>query len=170
MSQVIVFADSGATMIDLLADPEQWFGPDGAEIRDRILLSSLKSAYADVSDRLGADSGTWTWGAIQKTTFANPTGAHLGPFPRGGSPHTVDASNYNWFTYAQTSGASFKMVLDVGNWDGSRAINAPGQSGDPRSPHYDDLVPKWRAGDYFPLLYSKKAVKRNAVSELRLRP
>ncbi|ASU83158.1 penicillin acylase family protein [Nocardiopsis gilva YIM 90087] len=170
MAEIIVFADSGATMIDLLQDPEPWFGADGEAVRDRILLSSLKSAYADVSDRLGSDTSTWKWGDIQQTTFTNPTGEHLGPFPRGGSPHTVNASNYNWETFEQTSGASFKMVLDVGNWDASRAINAPGQSGDPSSPHYADLLPAWRKGEYFPLLYSRDAVERNTASTTHLRP
>ena len=32
------------------------------------------------------------------------------------------------------------------------AINTPGQSGDPFSPHYRDLFPLWAAGDYVPLL------------------
>jgi acyl-homoserine lactone acylase PvdQ len=50
------------------------------------------------------------------------------------------------------------MVLDVGNWDESWFINAPGQSGDPRSPHYDDLAPLWAGRRYLPLLYSREAV------------
>ena len=35
--------------------------------------------------------------------------------------------------YQLIAGASFRMVLDVGNWDASRTINTPGQSGDPFS-------------------------------------
>ena len=38
-----------------------------------------------------------------------------------------------------TSISSFRMVADVGNWDASVAINAPGQSGVPAS----DLAPLW---------------------------
>ncbi|MEJ0064985.1 MAG: penicillin acylase family protein [Caulobacteraceae bacterium] len=41
--------------------------------------------------------------------------------------------------FAAINGASFRMVVDVGDWDNSRIINSPGQSGDPASPHYDDL-------------------------------
>jgi penicillin amidase len=62
------------------------------------------------------------------------------------------------------------MVLDVGQWDNSRAINAPGQSGDPRSPHYRDLAERWRSGEYFPLLYSRAQVERYAASRITLRP
>ena len=62
------------------------------------------------------------------------------------------------------------MVLDVGNWDASRAINTPGQSGDPASPHYRDLAPTWAAGQYVPLLYSRGAVEKEAQQRIRLEP
>ena len=62
------------------------------------------------------------------------------------------------------------MVVDVGNWDNSRAVNAPGQSGDPSSPHYRDLVPLWGEGQYFPLAYSRGAVEKAVESRLRLVP
>ncbi|MBT8162677.1 penicillin acylase family protein [Arthrobacter sp. GN70] len=36
---------------------------------------------------------------------------------------------------------------------------APGQSGDPRSPHYADLLSTWANGESFPLLYSRSAIE-----------
>ena len=68
------------------------------------------------------------------------------------------------------SGASFRMVADVGNWDASVAINTPGQSGDPASPHYRDLAPLWVEGRYFPLAYSRDAVEKATRTRLELRP
>jgi penicillin amidase len=62
------------------------------------------------------------------------------------------------------------MVIDVGNWDNSRCINAPGQSGDPRSPHYADLAPLWAAGEYVPMLYSKAAIYKAADLRIILMP
>ena len=52
------------------------------------------------------------------------------------------------------------------NRDGSVWINSPGQSGDPRSPHYRDLAPIWARGEYVPMLYSKEAVA--AATERRI--
>jgi penicillin G amidase len=75
-------------------------------------------------------------------------------------------ASYRLEDFRVVSGASFRMVLDVGEWDNSRCINAPGQSGDPRSPHYADLVARWATGDYVPLLYSSEAVE--AAAELRI--
>jgi penicillin G amidase len=67
-------------------------------------------------------------------------------------------------------GASVRMVIDVGGWDNSRCINAPGQSGDPRSPHYADLAMYWSRGETVPLLYSAEAIAAAAGLEMELRP
>jgi penicillin amidase len=79
-------------------------------------------------------------------------------------------ATYRATDFRVTAGASFRMVLDVGAWDNSRAINAPGQSGDPRSSHYGDLAPLWAAGEYVPLLYSRAAVDQAASQRIRLAP
>ena len=68
------------------------------------------------------------------------------------------------------AGASVRIVLDVGEWDHSMAINAPGQSGDPASPHYRDLLPLWAAGNYVPLLFTRSAVDRAAEVIFDLMP
>jgi penicillin amidase len=62
------------------------------------------------------------------------------------------------------------MVLDVGNWDASVTVNAPGQSGDPRSPHYGALATHWANEDYVPMLYSREAVDAAAQTVITLTP
>ena len=54
--------------------------------------------------------------------------------------------------------------------DRGLATSAPGQSGQPGSPHYDDLLPLWAKGEYFPLAYSRKKVESVARERLVLRP
>ncbi len=83
---------------------------------------------------------------------------------------TVCATSYAGNNYEQTHGASFREILDVGNWDGSQGINVPGESGQPGSPHYGDLLPLWIEGNYFPLLYSRPAVEKAATDRLLLEP
>jgi len=65
-------------------------------------------------------------------------------------------------------GPTVRMVIDVGNWDNSRAVNYPGQSGNPESPHYRDLAPSWQRGEYFPMLYSRKAVEDATEKRIKL--
>lgn len=64
----------------------------------------------------------------------------------GGSPHTSNRSGYDAKDFRQTIGPSARLIIDLGNWDHSRAVNYPGQSGDPNSPHYRDLAPMWLKG------------------------
>jgi penicillin amidase len=72
--------------------------------------------------------------------------------------------------FMQTAGASFRIVVDVGDWDNSRAMNSPGQSGRPDDPHWTDLYPRWAAGESFPLLYSRNAVEAHTQTRYRLIP
>jgi penicillin amidase len=68
------------------------------------------------------------------------------------------------------SGASVRVVMDVGAWDNSMAINTPGQSGDPASPHYRDLFPKWAGGTYVPFRWSREKVLEDAERVIRVYP
>jgi len=168
-----------ATLLDALEHPQKWFGDDAVAKRDRLLSDTLDAAYADTSQLLGPQSGEWKWGRLLHSSFQHPlstrvddaTRARLnaGPLPRGGSEFTVNASTYDK-DFTHTAGASFRMVLDVGNWDASRAINTPGQSGLPDAAHYRDLAESWSAGATFPLLYSRPAVERNAARRIVLTP
>ena len=88
----------------------------------------------------------------------------------GGSAFSPRAASYRASDFRVTAGASFRMVLDVGNWDQSVTINTPGQSGNPFSAHYRDLAPLWAAGDYVPLAYSREAVERAARAVIKLVP
>lgn len=169
-----------AAVVDLLERPDGSLGADPAAARDAVLLTSLGAAVADVRTLLGDDPGRWAWGKLHHARFdhalaplADPsTGAQMrvGPLAMGGAANVPRAATYRPTDFAVTAGASFRMVLDVGAWDNSRAINAPGQSGDPFSPRYRDLAPLWAAGEYVPLLYSRRAVEDAATEVIELRP
>src|SRR4030095_1959028 len=68
-------------------------------------------------------------------------------FPGDATP--VNMGFYRHSTpYAQTVGASLRFVIDVGGWEQSGFILAPGQSGHPFSPPYSDQTSLWRQGRY----------------------
>jgi penicillin amidase len=136
-----------------------------------LLATTLDAAYADCASRMGDDPSSWQWGSLHHGAFPHPLGRvvdlpGVGKLPKGGSGSTVMNAGYRLSDFKVTHGASFRMVVDVGAWDNSRFINAPGQSGDPRSPHYADLAPLWAAGEYVPMLYSVAAV--DAATRLRI--
>ena len=92
------------------------------------------------------------------------------PYPRGGSANTTNNTSYGADNFNVRSGASFRMVVDVGNWDAARMTNAPGQSGDPRSPFYDNLLENWATEGHVPMLFSREKVEKSAVLTIKLTP
>jgi penicillin amidase len=80
----------------------------------------------------------------------------------------VNSTYFEGGSFTQEGGASYREILDTSDWDRSVAVNTPGQSGQPGSPHYSDLLPLWDEGRYFPLLYSREAVERETKDRLLL--
>ncbi len=145
---------------------------------DVLLPDTLTAAFAHCRTLLGADPSQWQWGRLHHGYFRHPLSRvapakglrDIGPLAIGGSGSTPMNTTYRATDYRLTVGASFRMVVDVGNWDASMVINTPGQSGNPNSPHYDDLAPLWARGEYVPMLYSRDAVDAAAELRIALRP
>ncbi|OYX77676.1 MAG: hypothetical protein B7Y82_06870 [Sphingomonadales bacterium 32-65-25] len=151
-------------------------GPDSAALRAEILLGSLGLAFAETARLLGPDPATWRWGALHRADFqpALPIAGRdaerrVGPVPIGGSGSTPMAMGTGP-DFRVVSGASVRVVLDVGAWDNSMAINTPGQSGDPASPHYRDLFPRWASGQYVPFVWSRPRVVQEAERIINVTP
>jgi penicillin amidase len=149
-------------MLAALENPDRtWFGEKPKEERDRLLRSTFRSAVGKVKQLLPGDPKDQSWGCLHTTTFRHPLAAlgpayakafNLGPVPRPGDAHTPNAATHN-AKFEHTIGASYRHVIDLADWDKGLATSAPGQSGQPGSPHYDDLLPLWRKGEYFPLAW-----------------
>ena len=82
-------------------------------------------------------------------------------YPRGGNGYTPNSTSSN---LSQSSGASFRVIIDTKDWDNSLATNSPGQSGNPLSPFYRNLYEDWANDKYFNLFYSKEKIKSNLHS------
>lgn len=173
-------APDTAVMLDSLEHPQARFGDNAQAKRDDLLLTSLRAAYEEMVRLQGPDNGKWQWGKLQTNLNAHPfadlvddkTRAKLdvGPIGKGGSAYTPNQSTYRTSDFRQTNGPSFRVIVDVGNWDNSRAMNLPGESGDPDSPHYRDLTQMWLNGEYFPLLYTRAAVEKATEKRIHLVP
>ena len=145
-----------------------------------LVRATLDAAWTETSNVLGPDTGSWAWGSIHHTVFEHPllglaggdlaAQMRLEPYPRGGSGFTVNATSSYTSALRVDAGASYRQVIDVGNWDASTMTNAPGQSGDPRSPFYDNLLEGWATEQDFPLLYSREAVMQHRAFTISLTP
>jgi len=176
----LIGAGSLDAVIEYLKHPDARLGVDPRHARDELLLDSLAQAVAELQQRLGPDMGTWRWGRLHQMTFEPAVARLADPQLRKwltlpsvevpGSGDSPRAASFNKESFAVEAGASIRMVLDVGEWDRSMAINAPGQSDDPASPHYGDLLSSWAAGRYVPLPFSRAAVEAAAERVLDLIP
>jgi penicillin amidase len=163
---------------ELLQPSRAVFGAEAGTARDALLIQTLARARAELAAERGADPRQWTWGAIHTMTFRHvldgtPATAALldrGPMRRSGDGEVVQATSFGSRSFDQTAGASYREIFDLNDWDRSVGINAPGQSGQPQSKHYDDLLPLWLTARYFPLSYSKSAVDAVTVDTLYLTP
>ena len=151
-------------------------GPDSAALRAEILLGSLGLAFAETARLLGPDPATWRWGALHRADFqpslpiaGRDAERRVGPVPIGGSGSTPMAMGTGP-DFRVVSGASVRVVMDVGAWDNSMAINTPGQSGDPASPHYRDLFARWATGNYVPFVWSRPRVLQEAERVINVTP
>jgi penicillin amidase len=144
-----------------------------------MIARTLPAAVAEVAELLGPDRATWSWGALHVACARHPLAALLtgvpdeylvaGPKPRGGSGDTVGNTAYGP-NFVQSAGATFRLVVDVGEWDSSLAMNAPGQSGRLGDEHAADLFEPWSRNEAFPLLYSRDRIDEVAERVIELRP
>jgi penicillin amidase len=157
---------------------ETWFGDKPVVGRDRLLRTSFRKAVDRIRKLLPGDEKEWSWGRLHTTTFRHPLASlgpvyakafDLGPVPRAGDAHTPNAASHN-AKFQHTGGATYRHVFDLADWDRGLATSAPGQSGQLGSPHYDDLLPLWQKGEYFPLGFTRGKVEKVMRHRLKLIP
>ena len=135
----------------------EWCGTAGCA---DLLAQSLDRALVDLGRRYGDDMNAWRWGDAHPAVFAHPIwsklpllGRWLTPeIPAAGSIDTIDAGAF-FVRDAETPftdrhGPVMRMVVDLADPAAARFMVVPGQSGNPLSPHWADLLTPWRDADY----------------------
>ncbi len=156
------------TCIDALTLPSHRLGAQPLDAREELLISTFIASVNNMKEKFGTDMSNWVYGQenykhirlthslgnIVEPELQNKL--NVGPLPRGGNSFTVNntASGNN-----QSSGASFRIIVDLADWDKCVGMNSPGQSGDPDSPHYNDLFKYWAEDQFFPVAFSRKKVE-----------
>jgi acyl-homoserine-lactone acylase len=123
----------------------------------RQLVAGLEAAVA----RLEADFGTWRtpWGEVNR--LQRLTGALEPTFDDDAPSTPVGFTSSRWGSLAAfaalrrpelkrlygVGGNSFVAVVEFGDRVRARAVTVGGVSGDPSSPHFDDQLERYAAGD-----------------------
>lgn len=168
-------------IIDWLGSPPAWFAAlgDGDPVagRDAFLARTLADALDGLEDRFGGDP--WRYGDVRfkHARFRHPLSGvvnaemrvrlEVGPLPRGGNGFTVNQTGGG---DNQTSGPSFRIIAEAGDWDTAVFTNTPGQGGDPDDPMYRNLFEGWAKDRFFPLYYSRERVEAAVADRVMLTP
>jgi penicillin amidase len=127
-----------------------------------IVRRAWDRSLALLADAYGDDPGGWRWGDAHRAKFGNAligrvpllAGRLFEPVETDGDDHTINRGtpdiDYESEAplFPHVHGATLRAIFDLGDLDRSRFMIAPGQSGNPFSPHYRDLLLRWRDHDY----------------------
>jgi acyl-homoserine lactone acylase PvdQ len=145
-------------------------------IAQKATPEQMLTALATASDKLTADFGTWKtpWGNINRFQRINddiaPNFDDAGPSipvpfvsSRWGSLASFGARAYpNTKKWYGTSGNSFVAVVEFGDSVHARAVTAGGESGDPKSKHFNDEAERYASGDFRTVYFYPSQLKGHA--------
>ena len=167
-------------LIGWLSEPSsEIFGSIPEKTRTALLTQAFQRGVESLTQKLGPDMTQWQYGQakLKHTYLEHALGKwvdektqkllNLGPLPRGGNAYTPGSTGSD---YQQRSGASFRMIVNTGDWDATIATNGPGQSGNPASPFYNNLFEPWTQDRYFPLYFDRSKIEAVTVHTNILMP
>lgn len=162
------FADWNTIFVrTILTDRQHWC--DNVETADRTescavqIAAALGDAIARLQDAHGEDMAAWRWGEAHAAEFKHPLFGYV-PFLRDFTDLTIPTDG-GTFTVSRGAsrldrddarfphgfGSGLRALFDLSDLDRSRFMIATGQSGNPLSPLYGNLLQRWRDGLYVTL-------------------
>jgi acyl-homoserine-lactone acylase len=135
--------------------------PSEEYVAERVSPDKLLRSLSAASDKLTVDFGNWKtpWGEINR--FQRITGDIVHPFDDTAPSIPVGFTSGNWGSLASfgarpykrskkiygTNGNSFVAVVEFGKTVRARAVTAGGESGNPRSKHFNDQATRYSTGN-----------------------
>ncbi|WP_113664089.1 penicillin acylase family protein [Pedobacter nanyangensis] len=133
-----------------------------------LVNSSFKYACDSLERKYGPIGEDWQWAKVKNTNVP-----HLAKIPGfgskklliGGSKSTVNA-------LSESNGPSWRMVIELGKTPKGHGVYPGGQSGNPGSPFYDNMIDTWAQGKLYDLFFmqsmddkSGKIISRYKISK-----
>jgi len=147
-----------------------------------VVSQALRRTISRLTEQFGADPENWAWGKVHRATFTHriltriPLLNRLGDISidSDGGNFTVNrgatrVNNQN-APFAHIHGPGYRAIYDMDDVANSRFMIATGQSGNPLSEHYSDLLTRWRDGKYVRLMDKARPPETRGAETLTLRP
>ncbi|WP_181307203.1 penicillin acylase family protein [Rufibacter sp. XAAS-G3-1] len=145
----------------LLAEPNaRWY--DNVTTPQRETLAGLVNAtFKEVTDSLGEGGEKWRWGNARDSHIR-----HMAQLPgfgqqlyAGGSANSINALN-------NSHGPSWRMVVQMGPQVQAWGVYPGGQSGNPGSRFFDNMLNDWQTGKLHPLLFLRSGADRPGATSV----
>lgn len=147
------FPSRDRTIAMIQKDPKaKWFDnvltPQKETLAD-LVNESFKFTCDSLERKFGPIGKNWYWGNVKGTNVP-----HLAKIPGfgskklliGGAKSTVNA-------ISETNGPSWRMVIELGKTPKGHGVYPGGQSGNPGSRFYDNMIDTWAAGQLYDLYF-----------------
>ncbi|MCF0049621.1 penicillin acylase family protein [Dyadobacter sp. LJ53] len=142
------------TLYMIINEPDKkWFDnittPEKETLAD-LTATSFKAAIDTLTTRHGPMSQSWQWAKVKGTEIRHLSRSlkpfNAPPLKVGGGRSIVNA-------ITKRNGPSWRMVVELGPVPRAYGIYPGGQSGNPGSPYYLNLLKKWENGELNELIY-----------------
>lgn len=141
----------------ILKDPgSKWFDnvhTPAKETLNDLVNEAFKYACDSLERKYGPIGKTWAWANLRQTHIphlANIPGFGSKTLMIGGAKSTIDA-------LSESNGPSWRMVVELGKTPKGHGVYPGGQSGNPGSPFYDNMISTWADGKLYDLYLMSSA-------------
>lgn len=176
-SAAFVAGGIGSLALRLLAgDDVGWFASEKA--RDAAVRTAMDRSLDQLTERLGDDMSTWSWGRLHTLTLRHLL-SDRGDLGRlldcGGEPvhgnGFVVSNTSSSPDFRSVSGANYRLLVDLAETPAQMwSLDASGPSGQPGSPHYASQFSDWQAGRYHRIRLEREDVPPTIRTTLTLHP
>ncbi len=145
----------------------KWFNDTRTPVQEtctEIINSAFTNVIDDLTHQYGAPGKKWQWGTFKKMEIAHLTrqpALSSGNFESGGTGSTINA-------LIDGHGPSWRMVVQMGPTVKGYGILPGGESGNPGSFFYDDMLKTWQQGQLKELLFMQSPDEKSARIKVTL--
>ncbi|MDA0261656.1 MAG: penicillin acylase family protein [Proteobacteria bacterium] len=147
-----------------------------------VIAAALQATVEALTEQHGDDLSKWRWGDVHYAHMKHLPFTFVPVLNRifdiridsSGGPYTINRGGYGITNkkepFAQIHGASFRAIYDLDDLNRSLYVHTTGQSGNPLSSFFDNLVRPWRDIDYIPMTTERRDYSAGSPGTLVLTP
>lgn len=152
-------------------------------LRDQAIARAMRDSMNQLRATFGSDTTQWQWGKLHQAHFNHPLASvwplnyifGVPPVARPGDTTTINVGGDDSFAsdppgYNQQTVASMRQIIDLSNFDHSLWVITTGESGQPFSAHYSDLIAVWDQNHYQQMYFSAQSEANATKDTLMMEP